>query len=52
MREIVHVDIANDPIATADYRETEDPTKYEKLSNTFMLTLLIAIFFKFSDLNQ
>ena len=28
IREIVHVDIANDPIAAADYRETEDPTKW------------------------
>jgi hypothetical protein len=27
IREIVHVDIANDPISAADYRETEDPTK-------------------------
>ena len=27
IREIVHVDIANDPIASADYRESEDPAK-------------------------
>lgn len=27
MRDIVHVDIANDPINPADYKEAEDPTK-------------------------
>lgn len=27
IREVVQVDIANDPIAPADYRESEDPTK-------------------------
>lgn len=26
-REVVHIDIANDPIAQADYKPTEDPTK-------------------------
>lgn len=26
-REIVHIDIANDPIASADYKLTEDPSK-------------------------
>lgn len=26
-REVVHIDIANDPIAAADYKPTEDPTK-------------------------
>lgn len=35
MREIVYVDIANDPIAPADYKETEDPTKYVKLLFSF-----------------
>lgn len=29
MREIVHIDIANDPIASADYKEDEDPTKFK-----------------------
>lgn len=28
IRDVVHVDIANDPIAPADYREPEDPTKW------------------------
>lgn len=31
IREIVHVDIANDPISAADYRESEDPTKFKSV---------------------
>ncbi|CAH1719814.1 unnamed protein product [Chironomus riparius] len=31
IREIVHVDIANDHIASADYRESEDPTKFKSV---------------------
>ncbi|KAG5681236.1 hypothetical protein PVAND_010688 [Polypedilum vanderplanki] len=31
IREVVHVDIANDPIAAADYRESEDPTKFKSI---------------------
>lgn len=27
IREVVQIDIANDPIAPADYKEKEDPTK-------------------------
>jgi hypothetical protein len=27
-REIIYIDIANDPVAVADYREDEDPTKF------------------------
>lgn len=26
-RDVVHIDIANDPVSQTDYRETEDPTK-------------------------
>lgn len=29
MREVVHIDIANDPIANSDYKEDEDPTKFK-----------------------
>lgn len=29
IREVVHIDIANDPIASADYKEDEDPTKFQ-----------------------
>jgi len=29
MREIVYVDIANDPVRETDYKEDEDPTKYK-----------------------
>lgn len=29
MREIVHIDIANDPVASADYKEDEDPSKFK-----------------------
>lgn len=29
IREIVHIDIANDPVASADYKEDEDPTKFK-----------------------
>uniref|UniRef100_A0A0K8TN39 Putative phosphatidylinositol transfer protein n=1 Tax=Tabanus bromius TaxID=304241 RepID=A0A0K8TN39_TABBR len=28
-REVVNIDIANDPIAAADYKPTEDPTKFK-----------------------
>jgi hypothetical protein len=27
MREVVAIDIANDPVQAADYKDTEDPTK-------------------------
>lgn len=26
-REVIHIDIANDPIASADYKPAEDPSK-------------------------
>ena len=29
-RELVHIDIANDPVASSDYKESEDPIKYEE----------------------
>ncbi|KAK5638045.1 hypothetical protein RI129_012340 [Pyrocoelia pectoralis] len=29
IRDVVHVDIANDPINPSDYKETEDPTKFK-----------------------
>jgi hypothetical protein len=29
LREIVHIDIANDPVAAADYKADEDPTKFK-----------------------
>lgn len=29
MREVVPIDIANDPIAAADYKKTEDPTIFK-----------------------
>jgi len=28
-REVIPIDIANDPVASKDYKETEDPTKYK-----------------------
>lgn len=28
LREVVHIDIANDPVTPADYKVDEDPTKY------------------------
>lgn len=28
-REVVHIDIANDPVTAADYKETEDPQKFK-----------------------
>ncbi|XP_014214149.1 phosphatidylinositol transfer protein beta isoform isoform X2 [Copidosoma floridanum] len=28
-REVVHIDIANDPVLPADYKEDEDPTKFK-----------------------
>jgi hypothetical protein len=28
-REVVHIDIANDPISSSDYKEKEDPTKFK-----------------------
>ena len=27
-REVIYIDIANDPVTVADYREDEDPTKF------------------------
>lgn len=30
-REVVHIDIANDPVTPADFKPDEDPTKYVKL---------------------
>jgi hypothetical protein len=27
MREVVKIDIANDPVNSVDYKESEDPTK-------------------------
>lgn len=27
-REVVYIDIANDPVTAADYKESEDPTKW------------------------
>lgn len=29
IRDVVHIDIANDPIASADYKEDEDPAKFK-----------------------
>jgi hypothetical protein len=29
IRDVVHIDIANDPVTTADYKPDEDPTKYK-----------------------
>lgn len=29
IREVVHIDIANDPVTTADYKRDEDPTKFK-----------------------
>lgn len=28
-REVIHIDIANDPVSSADYREAEDPSKFK-----------------------
>uniref|UniRef100_A0A8D8X7N9 Phosphatidylinositol transfer protein alpha isoform n=1 Tax=Cacopsylla melanoneura TaxID=428564 RepID=A0A8D8X7N9_9HEMI len=28
-REVVHIDIGNDPVSTGDYKETEDPAKFK-----------------------
>lgn len=28
-REVVHIDIANDPVVAADYKKTEDPTTFK-----------------------
>lgn len=28
-REVIHIDIANDPISNADYKEDEDPTRFK-----------------------
>lgn len=30
-RDVVHIDIANDTVSTADYKPLEDPTKYLKI---------------------
>ncbi|KAB0790876.1 hypothetical protein PPYR_14963 [Photinus pyralis] len=29
MRDVVHIDIANDPMSPSDYKETEDPTRFK-----------------------
>jgi len=29
IRDVVHIDIANDPVASADYKEDEDPSKFK-----------------------
>lgn len=29
LREVVHIDIANDPVSASDYQESEDPTKFK-----------------------
>lgn len=29
IREVVHIDIANDPVGSADFKEDEDPTKFK-----------------------
>lgn len=29
IRDIVHIDISNDPVASADYKEDEDPSKFK-----------------------
>jgi len=31
MREIVHIDIAHDPVLSADFKEDEDPTKFRSV---------------------
>lgn len=36
-REVIHIDIANDPISSADYKPTEDPTKYFIFISFFFL---------------
>jgi len=30
-REVVHIDIVNDPVALADYKEEEDPSKFKSV---------------------
>lgn len=34
IREVVHIDIANDPVANADYKEDEDPTKFKSVKTS------------------
>lgn len=34
-RDVVPIDIANDPIATNDYKATEDPQKYVQIQRFF-----------------
>lgn len=29
IRDVVHIDISNDPVASADYKEDEDPSKFK-----------------------
>lgn len=29
MRDVVHIDIANDPVTSADYKPDEDPTTFK-----------------------
>uniref|UniRef100_A0A1B0EVP2 Phosphatidylinositol transfer protein N-terminal domain-containing protein n=1 Tax=Phlebotomus papatasi TaxID=29031 RepID=A0A1B0EVP2_PHLPP len=29
IRDVVHIDIANDPVSSADYKPSEDPTKFK-----------------------
>ncbi len=31
MREVIMIDIANDPIQASDYKPTEDPTKFQSV---------------------
>ena len=37
VRDVVHVDIANDPVTPADYKASEDPTKYAATVLKFVL---------------
>lgn len=31
IREVVNIDIANDPVSSADYKENEDPSKFKSV---------------------
>lgn len=31
MRDVIHIDIANDPITSSDFKEHEDPTKFKSV---------------------
>lgn len=44
-RDVVPIDIANDPIATNDYKATEDPQKYVQIRYHFCL-FVDSIFLK------